>query len=73
MAATLRAMGVTFEVIDAPYPYVCAVYRCDCGACVTRYADEAGSLPLGWEAEQLPDEQLLVHCPGCAAHARAAS
>jgi hypothetical protein len=66
-------MGVTFEVIDAPYPYVCAVYRCDCGACAARYADEAGSPPPGWQAEEAPHEQTLVHCPGCIAAARAAS
>ncbi len=62
-------MGVTFELIDAPYPYLCAVYRCDCGGCATLYGQDSGDLPVGWRA--LPDVagERRVMCPGCAARA----
>ena len=66
-------MGVTYDLIDAPYPYLCAVYRCRCGATVTRHGDEAGAPPPGWhvhaaEAGEVDD----VLCPGCAARDEAA-
>ena len=66
-------MGVTYDLIDAPYPYLCAVYRCRCGASVTRHGDEAGAPPPGWhvhaaEAGEIDD----VVCPGCAERAEAA-
>ena len=66
-------MGVTFELIDAPYPYVCALYRCECGAAETRYGDESGSPPEGWR--ELPGDtadELRCMCPACAERAMAA-
>ena len=42
-------MGVTYELIDAPYPSLCAVYRCNCGASATSYGDESGETPKGWQ------------------------
>jgi hypothetical protein len=61
-------MGVTYELIDAPYPYLCAVYRCRCGAVAVRHADQAAVAPPGWRTSDEPDADCL--CPDCA---RAAS
>jgi hypothetical protein len=63
-------MGVTYELIDAPYPYLCAVYRCRCGAVVVRHADQAAVAPPGWQASDDPDGECL--CPHCAGAAAAA-
>jgi len=65
-------MGVTYDLIDAPYPYLCAVYRCRCGGTVTRHGDEAGAPPPGWLIHAGEDgESDDVICPGCAARAAA--
>ena len=65
-------MGVTYDLIDAPYPYLCAVYRCSCGATVTRHGDEAGAPPPGWQVHASePGESDEALCPGCAARAAA--
>jgi hypothetical protein len=58
-------MGVTYELIDAPYPYLCAVYRCPCGAVAVRHADQAAVPPVGWwEREAGGEDECL--CPHCA-------
>ena len=56
-------MGVTYDLIDAPYPYLCAVYRCRCGAAVTRHGDEAGAPPPGWQVERKQNIRILPDCP----------
>jgi hypothetical protein len=64
----MRTMGVTFELIDAPYPHLCALYRCECGAVETRYGDESGIPPQGWQ--ELPgtrEDELQCLCPRCSA------
>ena len=61
-------MGVTYELIDAPYPCLCAVYRCDCGGSATSYGDESGELPRGWHRVGDADVDHVL-CPGCAARA----
>jgi hypothetical protein len=59
-------MGVTYDLIDAPYPYLCAVYRCGCGATLTRHGDEAGSPPPGWHVHAGEaggsDDCVCAHC-----------
>jgi hypothetical protein len=58
-------MGVTYELIDAPYPYLCAVYRCECGATAVRHAEQAATPPAGWRRStelSRPDRYL---CPAC--------
>jgi len=66
-------MGVTYDLIDAPYPYLCAVYRCRCGATVTRHGDEAGAPPPGWHVHVAePGESDETVCPECAARDEAA-
>ena len=62
-------MGVTYELIDAPYPYLCAVYRCDCGACQTLYGQESGDVPVGWRMLPPQGGQPRVLCPRGAARA----
>jgi hypothetical protein len=64
-------MGVTYDLIDAPYPYLCAVYRCRCGGTVTRHGDEAGAPPPGWLIHAGESDDVL--CPGCAARAEASA
>jgi hypothetical protein len=61
--ATILVMGVTYELIDAPYPYLCAVYRCRCGAVAVSHADQTAVVPSGWRAVA-PDGDCL--CPHCA-------
>jgi hypothetical protein len=59
-------MGVTYELIDAPYPSLCAVYRCRCGATETRYGADASTPPAGWDVDPDPAEPGgRVRCPGC--------
>jgi hypothetical protein len=66
-------MGVTYDLIDAPYPYLCAVYRCRCGASVTRHGDEAGAPPPGWQVHAAEaGESDDVVCPECAERAEVA-
>ena len=65
-------MGVEFEVVDVAYPYVCAVYRCACGAVATRHGEDAASAPPHWLDERSQDSaEDVVVCPHCA-QARAA-
>lgn len=66
-------MGVTYELIDAPYPFVSALYTCPCGRHAVRHAIEAGSPPAEWEehrvAQDRPQEYI---CPECAQASAAA-
>lgn len=65
-------MGVTYELIDAPYPSLCAVYRCRCGATATRYGAEASSPPTGWDVHPEPSGAGdHVACPECRERAAA--
>jgi hypothetical protein len=65
-------MSVTFELIDAPYPYLCAVYRCPCGDVEVRSGNEAAIPPDRWELPPGGDGDDSYICPRCAARARAA-
>ena len=66
-------MAVVFSVIDAPYPHVCALYRCPCGAECVRHDEHAGLLPEGWTSDHLGEgDDELVRCPGCSAGTDAA-
>jgi hypothetical protein len=66
-------MGVTYELIDAPYPYLCAVYRCPCGATATTYGHDAATPPAHWVREQdRGDGEEHVTCPVCDARRAAA-
>jgi hypothetical protein len=66
-------MGVTYELIDAPYPFVSAIYTCPCGRHEVRHAAEAGSPPADW-VEHRPDDQPEGYiCPECAEYLRHAS
>jgi hypothetical protein len=69
--ATILVMPVTYEVIDAPYPYVCAVYRCECGDVAVRHGNEAATPPESWDrvATDSDDEEFL--CPRCVSSKRA--
>jgi DNA-directed RNA polymerase subunit RPC12/RpoP len=59
-------MSVVFELIDAPYPHLCALYRCSCGAESTRFGDEAAVPPPGWTVDPPADEaDEDVRCPRC--------
>ena len=64
-------MGVTYELIDAPYPYLCAVYRCRCGAVAVQHANDAATPPQQWEHALDGDDGEYI-CPGCAEQRRAA-
>ena len=59
-------MSVTFELIDGPYPHLCALYRCRCGAVATCHGDEAGQPPVGWRERPDADESHQHVCPRCA-------
>jgi hypothetical protein len=59
-------MSVVFSLIDAPYPQVCALYRCCCGAEATRYGEDAAVPPTGWTVVQPTGSDERVICPGCA-------
>ncbi|MDX6535394.1 MAG: hypothetical protein QOF68_3138 [Gaiellales bacterium] len=63
-------MSVEFALVETPFPYVCAVYRCICGAAVTQHGDAAGTPPPGWETSQGGHN---VRCPGCTGKAAGAS
>jgi hypothetical protein len=65
-------MPVTYELIDAPYPYVCAVYRCECGEVAVRHGNEAASPPERWDrvAADSADEEFA--CPRCVERRRSA-
>jgi hypothetical protein len=64
-------MSVAFEVVEAPYPYVCAVYTCRCGAATTQHGEQAAIVPAGWRLEGLAGDETHVACPRCAEPARA--
>lgn len=66
-------MGVTFELIDAPYPYLCAVYRCGCGAVAVQHASDAASPPERWDRQAVDGDDEEYLCPGCAERRRVAS
>jgi ribosomal protein L37AE/L43A len=57
-------MGVTYELIDAPYPFVSALYTCPCGRHAVRHATEAGTLPEQWEEHTAKDHSEYI-CPEC--------
>jgi hypothetical protein len=65
LGATILVMPVTYEVIDSPYPYVCAVYRCECGEVAVRHGNDAATPPESWDrvATDSDDEEFL--CPRC--------
>lgn len=63
-------MSVAFEVVEAPYPYVCAVYTCRCGATTTQHGDQAAMVPAGWRLDGVVGEDAHVTCPRCAELAR---
>jgi DNA-directed RNA polymerase subunit RPC12/RpoP len=65
-------MSVAFELIDAPYPYICAVYRCSCGATATQHGDESATPPPHWQVQGESDDPQ-VRCPYCAERAGAPS
>ena len=61
-------MSVEFSLVEAPFPYVCAVYRCRCGQVATRHGEEAATAPSGWHTVGPPaGEDEVVLCPACAA------
>jgi hypothetical protein len=59
-------MSVAFEVVEAPYPYVCAVYTCRCGATTMQHGEQAAIVPAGWRLESVVGEASNVACPRCA-------
>ena len=63
-------MGVTYELIDAPYPYLCAVYRCVCGGVEVRHGGDSATPPERWERDPIDGDEERFLCPGCAAEAR---
>ena len=66
-------MAVVFELIDAPYPHVCALYRCSCGAEAARSGTEAAVPPPGWIVEHpagRADDDDDVICPRCGARSQ---
>jgi hypothetical protein len=58
-------MGVTYELIDAPYPFVSAIYTCPCGRHEVRHAAEAGSPPADWVEHRPKDQPERYICPEC--------
>ena len=63
-------MGVTYELIDAPYPYLCAVYRCVCGGVEVRHGGDSATPPERWERDPIDGDEEQYLCPACAAEAR---
>jgi hypothetical protein len=63
-------MGVTYELIDSPYPYLCAVYRCVCGGVQVQHGGESATPPERWERHAVDGDEEQFLCPGCAAEAR---
>ena len=61
-------MSVTYELIDAPYPYLCAVYRCRCGEIAVRHAGEAAMLPELWDHRTTAEGGDDYLCPRCAGY-----
>jgi hypothetical protein len=58
-------MSVAFELIETPYPYLCAVYRCRCGATEMRHGEQAAVAPAGWRVDQDDQDQPRAICPHC--------
>jgi len=59
-------MGVTYQLIDAPYPFVSALYSCPCGRHAVRHATEAGTPPPDWEERHASEQPERYMCPDCA-------
>lgn len=59
-------MNVVIAQVDAPYPCLCAIYRCACGMEETRYGDESAVPPPGWLVAWTEGGDQAVACPGCA-------
>jgi hypothetical protein len=62
-------MGVTYELIDAPYPFVSAIYTCPCGRHAVQHAAEAGTPPVDWEEFHGDSRTEDYICPECATRA----
>ncbi len=60
-------VSVVFSLIDAPFPHVCALYRCSCGAEAVSYGEDAAVPPIGWTVEQPAATDERVICAACAA------
>jgi len=62
-------VSVVYELIDTPYPHLCALYRCSCGVESTRYGEDCGVPPPGWTVDRPPGatEAEHVSCPHCGA------
>jgi hypothetical protein len=60
-------VSVAFELIDAPYPYLCAVYRCACGATEMRHGEQAASAPTGWRVDRDANDEPRAVCAHCLA------
>ena len=59
-------MNVVIAQVDAPYPCLCAIYRCDCGEEEARYGDESAVPPPGWLVAWTEGGDEAVACPACA-------
>jgi hypothetical protein len=59
-------MSVTYQLIDAPYPFVSAIYTCPCGRHSVRHATEAGTPPPNWEERHSREQPERYICPDCA-------
>jgi hypothetical protein len=62
-------MSVTYELIDAPYPYLCAIFRCACGRSCVQHAEHASVPPAGWQPVSAGVDDY--RCPDCCAAAGA--
>jgi hypothetical protein len=58
-------MNVVIAQVDVPYPCLCAVYRCTCGAEEARYGDQSAVPPAGWLVEWREGGDEAVACPEC--------
>jgi hypothetical protein len=58
-------MNVVIAQVDVPYPCLCAVYRCACGAEQARYGDQSAVPPAGWLVEWREGGDEAVACPEC--------
>ena len=62
-------MNVVIAEIGGPYPCLCAIYRCECGAEEARYGDQSAVPPRGWLVQRTESGDEAAACPGCAARA----
>jgi hypothetical protein len=60
-------VSVAFELIETPYPYLCAVYRCRCGATKMRHGEQAAVAPDGWRVDRDSEDELRAVCAHCIA------